>query len=595
MQPSSRIIGVTAAVGAAALLGTGLAAAAPVEWKDCVDVVGTDAPALPGGRVVECGTVRVPVDYAHPDGAQTTVGLTRIKASSGHAKSTVFGNPGGPGNSALGYWLPKDATTTPELYRDHDLVAVQPRGLYGSNPMQCDPAKIGPVSVNHLADACYGTDAAYMRSLTTENVARDHDAVRDALGVATVDWVGQSYGTAVAADYATLFPEHTGRVVLDSNVNPDWRWRTQAEQTTLAQQSRVYDVFQWIADRDDYYHLGDTPLKVFHSWKWVTDQEVGGSPNLTPPAAVERDLPVELRGTPLQQPVLDVVNSTAPGRARAEGLGRALLLQDYTNTATTGLFDATVGATHTEQAWPMLAHVLRYYNDGGQIPHVGIVQAQKIRQVRENRPAALQTDAAMFDIVTCNESAPADPIGIAAAKVDSALGGNALVDKAAAQAAGDGCLGWAPPSPNVQPSGAGLATPPLILNSEHDALTPMAGAERMQQLMGGDLVTVGGGDHGVFRSGNQGVDDLVTGYLGGEPVDVSALPGQPSPQPLPKWDAADRAAAAGRGMAAQVDDWYGVQQDNGATAARQVQTGVEQGVAALRTGLGQMQQSAPVG
>ena len=88
---------------------------------------------------------------------------------------------------------------------------------------------------------------------------------------------------------------------------------------------------------------------MFHSWKWVTDQEVGGPENLTPPPAEIRDLPVELRGTALERPALDVINTTAPGRARVEGFARAAALQGLTNNATTGLYDATVGATSIPQ------------------------------------------------------------------------------------------------------------------------------------------------------------------------------------------------------------------------------------------------------
>ena len=57
-------------------------------------------------------------------------------------------------------------------------MAVQPRGLYGSNPLTCDIRAAGPVTVNQLHDACYGTDPAYMASFTTENAARDMDAVK---------------------------------------------------------------------------------------------------------------------------------------------------------------------------------------------------------------------------------------------------------------------------------------------------------------------------------------------------------------------------------------------------------------------------------
>ena len=523
-------------------------------------MLGVEAEYLPQG--MECGTVEVPVDYTQPDAAKTEVALTRIKASSGKARSTVFGNPGGPGNYALNFWNPPlDGSAPAGLYENHDLVAVQPRGLYGSNPMVCDVEFVGPNAVNPLHDACYGTDPAYMASMTTENAARDMNAVREALELAEIDYVGVSYGTAIGTDFATLFPEHTGRMVLDSNTHPDWRWSKQAEQGAFAQEKRVNDIFAWIAERDDYYGLGDTPLKVFHSWKWVTDQEVGGPANLTPPPAESRDLPVELRGSMIEQPALDVINTTAPGRARVEGLARAAALQGLTNNATTGLFDATVGATYSEQAWPMLAHMLKYYNDGGTIARVDYETVGLMRAAQENRTPVLRTDVEMNSIITCNETAqPSDQLGVMAAKADRATGGNKLTTRAAVEAAGDDCVGWEPVAQTIDPNGDALEEKPLVLHSEDDAVTPIAGAHRVVEALGGTLVTVGGGDHGVFRMGNEEVDRIVMDYLTNGTAVAGHVPGKPSPEPLPKWDQADRAAAAQQGMSAPIegaDDWYG--------------------------------------
>ena len=527
-------------------------------------MLGVEAEYLPAG--MECGTVEVPVDYNEPDVATTQVALTRIKASSGQSRSTVFGNPGGPGNYALNFWNPPlDGAAPAGLYENHDLVAVQPRGLYGSNPMVCEVEFVGPNAVNPLRDACYGTDPAYMASMTTENAARDMNAVREALELAEIDYVGVSYGTAIGTDFATLFPQQTGRMVLDSNTHPDWRWSQQAEQGALAQEKRINDIFGWIAERDDYYGLGDTPLKVFHSWKWVTDQEVGGPANLTPPPAETRDLPVELRGSLLEQPALDVVNTTAPGRARVEGFARAAALQGLTNNATTGLFDATVGATYSEQAWPMLAHMLKYYNDGGNIARVDYETVGLMLAAQENRSPVFRTDIEMNSIITCNETAaPSDQLGVMAAKADKATGGNRLTTRAAVEAAGDDCVGWEPVARTIAPNGDELAVKPLVLHSEDDAVTPIAGAHRVAEAMDGTLVTVGGGDHGVFRMGNETVDRIVMDFLESGVAAPGHVPGNPSPEPLPKWGQAERAAAAQQGMSAPIegaDDWYGTHRE----------------------------------
>ena len=121
-------------------------------------------------------------------------------------------------------------------------------------------------------------------------------------------------------------------------------------------------------------------------------------------------------------------------------------------------------------------------------------------------------------------------------------------------------MGWEPVAQTIDPNGDALEEKPLVLHSEDDAVTPIAGAHRVAEAMGGTLVTVGGGDHGVFRMGNEEVDRIVMDYLTNGTAVAGHVPGKPSPEPLPKWDQADRAAAAQQGMSAPIegaDDWYG--------------------------------------
>ena len=552
-------MGVTAAVGAAALLGSGVAAAVPVNWVDCDELLGYHYSAMTPEQAMECGTLEVPVDYAEPEGETTTVGLTRIKASGGEPRSTIVGNPGGPGIDTLGFWQSYPGVDSPPgLYENHDLVAVQPRGMAGSDPLRCDPAYVGPRSENALHDACFGTDDDYMRSMTTENSARDINAVRESLDLATIDFLGVSYGTAIGGAYATLFPEHTGRMVLDSNVHPEWAWSRQARETTLAQEQRMGDIFQWIADNNDTYALGATPLQVYNNWKLVVDQEIGGAPAIVPPGAEAGDLPVELRGTPLEQAAIDTIDTVNPGLSRADGFARAVTLQNVTNTAASGMFDATVGASYSEQSWPMLAHLLQYYNETGNLPHVDIITAQRVREARESPEPVLDTQHSMFDIITCNEDATGgDRMGAQIAEVDRALGGNAMTARADIEGAGANCFGWEPVANPVQINGDELEEKPLILNSEKDAVTPIEGAHAVQRLLGGELVTVGGGDHGTFRTGNPEVDELVMTFLETGEVTATHVDGHPSPDPLAVWGPVEEAEqateqAAEEGVAVQV-------------------------------------------
>ena len=51
--------------------------------------------------------------------------------------------------------------------------------------------------------------------MDTESAARDMDILRAILGDEKLNYLGKSYGTFLGAQYAELFPERVGRVVLD--------------------------------------------------------------------------------------------------------------------------------------------------------------------------------------------------------------------------------------------------------------------------------------------------------------------------------------------------------------------------------------------
>ncbi|WP_333619766.1 alpha/beta hydrolase [Dietzia sp.] len=537
MQRKGKIVSVAAMVGTAAVLAAGSATAVePIQWQNCAELfnLGDGADETLGN--MQCSTVEVPMDYDNPDGPTTTVAVSKVPARSGESKSAVFGNPGGPGADALLFWANTEQSPGADpMYDDSDLIAVQPRGLWGSDPVMCDPSKVGALSLNRVHDACFGTDADYISTMTTENAARDMDTVRQAMGLDTLDYYGVSYGTKLGADYATLYPEHTGQMVLDSNVYPDGKWSEMSERTTLAQHARIYDMFDWIAANDAEYGLGDTPLKVYLNWKNIADQEVGGTPNLVPPPAQAGDLPKELRDTPVEKPALGAANAVAPALVRAEGAWNALTLRDLTNNAASGVVSATVGGTANEQSWPMLANTLAYYHNGGKIPRVSPVAAQQIRNAQNSDGHQLNTEADMFTIVTCNEDATTqDPLGIAAARIDGATGGDRLLAKAAGQGAGSDCLGYAPVAKPIQPSGEGLAKKPLIIQNENDVITPIEGAEEMQRVMGGQLTLIPNGGHGAFRTGNRFIDEAVSNFFTAGALPAEHLQGRDAPKPLPK-------------------------------------------------------------
>lgn len=183
----------------------------------------------------------------------------------------ILMNPGGPGGDVTGFLDSKNYPAPDKFYKDNALVAIQPRGLTGSTPLHCESA----AACNEYVDQHPG----YLKSLSTENIARDMDTFRKLAGLKKISYYGGSWGTELGAEYATLFPKYTDKMVLDSAVDPNKVGVMNGDQMR-AVDARLYQWFSFVAEHDDKYQLGDTPLKVFNAWKTAmkaADKEAGNT------------------------------------------------------------------------------------------------------------------------------------------------------------------------------------------------------------------------------------------------------------------------------------------------------------------------------
>ena len=74
-----------------------------------------------------------------------------------------------------------------------------------------------------LADACQRQNGPFINHVSTNNVARDLDVLRRALGERQISFYGPSYSSMVGAVYASLFPHHVRAMVLDGARAPETR------------------------------------------------------------------------------------------------------------------------------------------------------------------------------------------------------------------------------------------------------------------------------------------------------------------------------------------------------------------------------------
>jgi pimeloyl-ACP methyl ester carboxylesterase len=172
-----------------------------------------------------CGHVEVPLDRSRLDGRMISIGfvvLPRTKPAE-PGQEPVFVVFGGPGDAASAN---SDAVVRNfGGVRDrHDVVMVDYRGEGGSDPIDCTPLQhltTNSMSTVIRAVGACGSQLGDASDLYgAGDVADDIDAVRAALGYATIDLYGVSYGTVQAQAYLLRHREHVRALILNGAIDP---------------------------------------------------------------------------------------------------------------------------------------------------------------------------------------------------------------------------------------------------------------------------------------------------------------------------------------------------------------------------------------
>lgn len=474
-QPSglAESIGVQIAAARAAEKG--------VDWAACPADWGFPAP-------VQCGYVTVPVDYAKPFGKTIRIAVDRAASTGTPAErqGALLYNPGGPGGSGMRF--PLRSTNKSALWvntaKAYDFVGFDPRGVGHSAPISCqDPQeyvkapKADPVPDSRAdkdaqrklaaeyAKGCLERTGAQMLSqMTTANTARDIDVVRAGLHEKKLNYLGVSYGTYLGGVYATLFPTHVRRMIVDSVVNPDddQVWYQNNLDQDVAFQGRWDDWKAWVAKYDSVYHIGDTPAKVQAQWE-------------------------ALRAAAKANPIGGVV-------------GPAELL---------GFFQ---GAAYYDSSWATVAGVWSKYRAGDTDALVGAA-GPDLSDTAGN--ISSENGTAVYTAVECTDTKwptswkkwDRDNTELHQ-KYPFLTWSNAWMNLP--------CATWGvkQQTPVDVRSHRGLPSV-LIVQSTRDAATPYTGALEMhRRLRGSQLITENGaGSHGVTNLVNPCINQRVEGYL----------------------------------------------------------------------------------
>jgi pimeloyl-ACP methyl ester carboxylesterase len=183
----------------------------------------------------QCARLQVPLDYAHPAGRSIQLAVLKVPAlDKAKRLGSMVVNPGGPGASGVDYARSAATVYGKKIREAYDVVGFDPRGVGSSTALSClsdhqldrlvasdpDPdtaaeRRQSDALTKQLGDGCLEKSGSLTRHVSTVEVAKDLDVLRAALGDRKLTYFGASYGTSIGATYASLFPTHVGRMVLD--------------------------------------------------------------------------------------------------------------------------------------------------------------------------------------------------------------------------------------------------------------------------------------------------------------------------------------------------------------------------------------------
>ncbi|KAH8887160.1 alpha/beta-hydrolase [Thozetella sp. PMI_491] len=215
---------------------------------------------------VECGTLAVPIDHNNPS-ADSTLDLwvSRRKANgTAGSQGTFFFNNGGPGAASSTFWpyvtlgLPVFSQALLEAF---DIIAIDPRGIGLSTPIQCDHELWNAAPKSFATDdesfaalvdwnkkfsaSCAERTGPLFNFFDTVSTVKDYDLVREVLGVDKIHFAGYSYGTLQGQVYAELYPERVGRFVLDGLTDHTVGGMSAIMTETLTYEVTLRQFFDW--------------------------------------------------------------------------------------------------------------------------------------------------------------------------------------------------------------------------------------------------------------------------------------------------------------------------------------------------------------
>ena len=211
-----------------------------------------------------CTTLTVPLDHRANDPAQTLDITFALSFATNESRGILFYFVGGPGGSGLASAESYLSSFDPSLTENMDIVFVDQRGTGPTHGLSCpraqavfdtspapltDPGTILATARTFVADCTAELDAdALLPVVNTDQAIRDSEAFRQKIGAPKVWLYGESYGTQLVQAYATQFPQAVRGVILDGVIDLTLTSEEFYRRYTLASEKLLTETFASCAD-----------------------------------------------------------------------------------------------------------------------------------------------------------------------------------------------------------------------------------------------------------------------------------------------------------------------------------------------------------
>ena len=453
----------------------------PVQWAPCEAASGESR--LPSGS--ECGLLSVPVNYDNPDGDVAQIAMIRIKAT-GEKIGSLFVNPGGPGESGVKAAVNLVGTMPQSVRARFDLVGFDPRGVGQSKPalwcnsdedndrLRADPTvEYTDEGVEHIedqtrefVDRCVEKmGKEFLANIGTQSVAKDLDAMRQAVGDDKLTYLGYSYGTRIGATYAELFGDKVRAMILDGAVDPN----ADPVEADLRQAAAFQTAFNnYAADcaQDPSCPLGTDPAKATEVYQDLVNPLVDNPAPTNDPRGLGYSDAIVGTILPLYSPNL--------WRHLTDGLTE---LRDGRGDTMLALSDLYMGRDANG-----------HYNNSTDV---------RVAVNCVDEPPITDRDTVIEQDRRSREVAPFLSYGEFTGKAPMGT-----------------CSFWpVPPTSTPHTLKVPGLPPTLVVSTTNDPATPYQAGVDLAKQLGGTLLTFEGTQHTVVFQGNACVDDISAQYV----------------------------------------------------------------------------------